>query len=50
MAFLIVALLGVIVLEAIYIIVTKSVSNELVAVISALAGSVTTAFLMGKKT
>lgn len=49
MALLIVALVGVFVLEAIYIVVTKSVSNELAAVISALVGSVTTAFLMGKK-
>ena len=45
----IIALIGVIVLEAIYIVVTKSVNNEMVAVISALVGSLATAFLMGKK-
>lgn len=50
MVLLIIALIGVIVLEAIYIVVTKSVNNEIVAVISALIGSLATAFLMGKKT
>jgi len=50
MVLLVIALIGVIVLEAIYIVVTKSVNNEMVAVISALVGSLVTAFLMGKKT
>ena len=50
MVLLIIALIGVIVLEAIYIVVTKSVNNEMTAAISALVGSLTTAFLMGKKT
>ena len=50
MVLLVISLIGFIVLEAIYIVVTKSVNNEMVAVISALFGSLTTAFLMGKKT
>lgn len=49
MVLLIIALIGVIVLEAICIIVTKSVNNEIIAIISALIGSLVTAFLMGKK-
>jgi hypothetical protein len=46
MALLIIALVGLIVLEALYICVTKSVSAE---AISALSGSVATAFLVGKQ-
>jgi len=45
---LITALIGVIFLEAIYIIVTKEVNNELIAIVSGLIGSLATAFLMGK--
>ena len=46
---LIIALVGLIVLEALYICVTKSVSAELFAAISALSGSIVTAFLVGKQ-
>ena len=49
MALLIIALVGLIVLEALYICVTKSVSAELFAAISALSGSIVTAFLVGKQ-
>lgn len=50
MVLLIIALVGVIVLEAICILVTGTVNNEMLAVISGLVGSLVTAFLMGKKT
>jgi hypothetical protein len=49
MVLLIIALIGLIVLEALYIYVTKSVSAELFAAISALSGSIVTAFLVGKQ-
>ena len=49
MALLMIALVGLIVLEALYICVTKSVSAELFAAISALSGSIVTAFLVGKQ-
>lgn len=49
MVALMVALVGMIVLEAIYIVVTRSINDDLVAAISALLGSLTTAFLMGKR-
>ena len=49
MPLLIIALVGLITLEALYICVTKSVSAELFAAISALSGSIVTAFLVGKQ-
>jgi len=49
MVALIIALVGAIVLEAIFIVVTGRVSTELVAVITGLIGSFTTAFLLGPK-
>ena len=49
MLLLIIALVGLIVLEALFIYVTKSVSAELFAAISALSGSIVTAFLVGKQ-
>jgi hypothetical protein len=49
MVLLLIALVGTIMLEAVYIIVTKNISDELVAGISALVGSLATAFLMGKR-
>lgn len=49
MVTLIIALIGVIVLEAMYILVTGTVSSEMLAVISGLVGSLVTAFVMGKK-
>jgi hypothetical protein len=49
MVLLIIALVGLIVLEALYICITKSVSAELFAAISALSGSIVTAFLVGKQ-
>ena len=49
MVLLIFALTGLIVLEALYICITKSVSAELFAAISALSGSIVTAFLVGKQ-
>jgi hypothetical protein len=49
MVALIVALVGVILLEALCIIVTGTVNAELLAVISGLTGSLVTAFVMGKR-
>jgi hypothetical protein len=49
MVTLIVALVGVLVLEAVCIVVTGTLNSELLAVISGLVGSLATAFLMGKK-
>ena len=49
MALLLVALVGLIALEAIYIVVVKQISNELIAGISAVMASLATAFLMGRK-
>ncbi|HLE74913.1 MAG TPA: hypothetical protein VI864_02585 [Candidatus Bathyarchaeia archaeon] len=49
MVLLIIALVGVIVLEAVNIIVTGTVNSEILAVISGLVGSLVTAFVMGKK-
>jgi hypothetical protein len=49
MVTLIVALVGVLVLEAVCIVVTGAFNSELLAVISGLVGSLATAFLMGKK-
>ena len=49
MALLLVALVGLIALEAIYIVVAKQISNELIAGISAVMASLATAFLMGRK-
>ena len=50
MVTLIIALVGVIFLEAMYIMVTGTVNSEVLAVISGLVGSLVTAFVMGKKT
>lgn len=50
MATLIVALVGVLVLEVVCIVVTGAFNSELLAVISGLVGSLVTAFVMGKKT
>jgi hypothetical protein len=49
MVTLIIALVGVIVLEAVNIIVTGTVNSEMLAVVSGLVGSLVTAFVMGKK-
>ena len=49
MILLIVALIGLIMLEAIYILVVRQISDELVAGISAVMASLATAFLMGKR-
>jgi len=49
MVALIIALIGAMVLEAVYIIVTEELSTELLAVISGLIGSFTTAILIGTK-
>ena len=49
MALLLVALIGLIALEAVYIVVCRQISNELVAGISAVMASLATAFLMGKR-
>jgi uncharacterized membrane protein len=49
MVTLIVALVGVLVLEGVCIVVTGAFNSELLAVISGLVGSLATAFLMGKK-
>ena len=49
MATLIVALVGVLVLEVVCIVVTGAFNSELLAVISGLVGSLVTAFVMGKK-
>jgi hypothetical protein len=49
MVTLIIALIGVIVLEAMLILVTGTVNSEMLAVISGLVGSLVTAFVMGKK-
>ena len=46
---LIIALIGVITLEAMHIIVTRTVNSEMLAVISGLIGSLATAAVMGKK-
>ncbi len=50
MATLIIALVGVIALEALHILVTGAVNDEMITVISGLVGSLVTAFVMGKKT
>ena len=49
MIVLVVALVGLIVLEAVCIVVTGNLSVELIAVISGLVGSLSTAFLTGKQ-
>ena len=49
MVLLIIALVGVIVLEVVCIVVTGAFNSELLAVISGLVGSLVTAFVMGKK-
>lgn len=49
MVTLIIALMGVIVLEAVNIIVIGTVNSEMLAVISGLVGSLVTAFVMGKR-
>jgi hypothetical protein len=49
MALLLVALIGLIALEAVYIVVCRQISDELVAGISAVMASLATAFLMGKR-
>lgn len=49
MVTLIIALVGVIVLEAMHLLVTGTVNGEMLAVISGLVGSLVTAFVMGKK-
>jgi hypothetical protein len=49
MVTLVVALVGVLVLEGMCIVVTGTLNSELLAVISGLVGSLVTAFLMGKK-
>jgi hypothetical protein len=49
MALLLVALIGLIALEAVYIVVCRRISDELVAGISAVMASLATAFLMGKR-
>jgi hypothetical protein len=50
MVLLIVALVGLIALEALFIIVTGSVNSEMVAAISGLMSAIVTAFLVGKRT
>lgn len=45
---MIIALIGTLTLEAIYIIITGQAQTEILAIISGLIGSITTAFLMGK--
>ena len=50
MVTLIIALVGVLVLEVVCIVVTGAFNSELLAVISGLVGSLVTAFVMGKKT
>jgi hypothetical protein len=47
---MIICLMSVVVLEAVYIVVTGKLSTELVTVISGLTGSLTTVFLMGNRT
>jgi len=49
MTLLLIALIGLIVLEAVYIVVCRQISEELVAGISAVMASLATAFLMGKR-
>ncbi len=49
MSLLIIALVGVIILEGVTIVVTGQVNAELLSVISGLVGSLVTAFLMGKR-
>ncbi len=49
MTLLIIALVGVIILEGVCIVVTGQVNPELLSVISGLVGSLATAFLMGKR-
>jgi hypothetical protein len=48
MVTMIIALIGTLTLEAIYIITTGQAQTEILAIISGLLGSITTAFLMGK--
>jgi hypothetical protein len=45
----IIVLIGLIILEAVYIIVTKSCSSELLGVISGLISGLVTMFVMGKR-
>ena len=49
MVTLIIALVGVLVLEVVCIVVTGAFNSELLAVISGVVGSLVTAFVMGKK-
>jgi hypothetical protein len=49
MVTLIIALVGVIVLEAMHLLITGTVNSEMLAVISGLIGSLVTAFVLGKK-
>ena len=49
MTLLLVALIGLIALEAIYIVVCRQINDELVEGISAVMASLATAFLMGKR-
>jgi hypothetical protein len=49
MVALIIALVGLMLLEASNLTVTGTINNELLAVISGIVGSLITAFLMGKK-
>ena len=49
MALLLIALIGLIALEAVYIIVCRQISDELIAGISAVMASLATAFLMGRR-
>jgi hypothetical protein len=46
---LITALIGLIILEATHIIITRQVNSEMITIISGLIGSLATAFLLGKK-
>jgi hypothetical protein len=49
MVILIVALIGLIVMETAYIVVTGKVNTEMLMVISGLVGALSSTFLMGKK-
>jgi hypothetical protein len=49
MALLMVALVGVIVLEGVCIVVTGAVNGELLAVITGLVGALVSAFVVGKR-
>lgn len=49
MVLLIIALVGVIVLEAVCIVVTGAVNSELLSVITGLVGALVSAFVVGKK-